>query len=58
VNKKYGAKTSIRIIYGGSVDAKNVASYLNVGMDGVLVGSASLDINEFNQLLKGKGDSL
>lgn len=53
INKKYGDKASgsVRIIYGGSVDSKNVASYLfDAGMDGVLVGNASLNVNEFNQM--------
>ncbi|MDD5696450.1 MAG: triose-phosphate isomerase [Candidatus Pacebacteria bacterium] len=55
INNKYGAKASesVRIIYGGSVDSQNVSSYLfDAGMDGVLVGGASLKIKEFNQLLK------
>jgi triosephosphate isomerase len=55
INNKYGARASgsIKIIYGGSVDSRNVASYLfDAGMDGVLVGGASLRIKEFNQLLK------
>lgn len=43
--EKYGARIAekVRIIYGGSVDAKNVKEVcLNPGMDGVLVGKESL----------------
>jgi triosephosphate isomerase len=39
-----------KFIYGGSVDASNVASYL-VATDGVLVGGASLDLSTFVDLL-------
>ena len=55
INNKYGARASekVKIIYGGSVDSRNIASYLSdAGMDGVLVGGASLKLKEFNQLLK------
>jgi len=54
INNKYGPKASesIKIIYGGSVDSQNVACYLcDAGMDGVLVGGASLKVSEFNRLL-------
>lgn len=40
----------VPIIYGGSVSAANVAEYLEV-LDGVLVGSASLDAVKFAELL-------
>jgi len=38
------------LIYGGSVNADNVGSYLKV-CDGVLLGGASLDLNNFVDLL-------
>ncbi len=41
---------TIRILYGGSVTSKNAASFLSRdirGMEGLLVGSASLDASEF-----------
>ncbi len=39
---------AVRIIYGGSVNTQNVSSILAVpNVDGVLVGSASLDSNDF-----------
>jgi triosephosphate isomerase len=40
---------STRILYGGSVKAANVAGFLrNPEVDGVLVGGASLDVDEFS----------
>lgn len=42
---------STPIIYGGSVDAKNIAGYCKYGdIDGALVGSASLKAKEFISL--------
>lgn len=42
-----------RIIYGGSVDSKNVKSFIyEARMDGVLVGAASLNSKEFVKLVK------
>ncbi len=39
---------SIRVLYGGSVTVDNVSSYLKVeGVDGLLVGSTSLDVRDF-----------
>ncbi len=43
----------VKIIYGGSVDSRNVADYLKgAGMDGVLVGGASLNASEFIKLVE------
>jgi triosephosphate isomerase len=40
---------STRILYGGSVKAANVAGFLrSPEVDGVLVGGASLDAEEFS----------
>ncbi|MFA6252181.1 MAG: triose-phosphate isomerase [Candidatus Paceibacterota bacterium] len=52
----YGNKTAsqIKIIYGGSVDANNIASILNTGMDGVLVGGASLKPKDFSMIANCK----
>lgn len=47
--EKYGANTTkrVKIIYGGSVDSKNInQTCLEPEMDGVLIGSASLIPNE------------
>lgn len=43
----------VKIIYGGSVDAKNAAPYINeAGANGLLVGGASLDTEEFVSIVK------
>lgn len=41
-----------RIIYGGSVDAKNAASFANENIQGALVGGASLVASEFLEIIK------
>lgn len=44
---------SIRILYGGSVNSKNAAGYIKeAGMQGLLVGGASLDPKEFVEIIK------
>ncbi|MBI2589939.1 triose-phosphate isomerase [Candidatus Berkelbacteria bacterium] len=44
--------TRVRILYGGSVDAKNAADYATTpGVDGVLVGTASLKAPEFMKIV-------
>jgi len=51
----YGKKTSeaIRVLYGGSVNAKNARDYLeNDAISGLLVGGASLNIKEFLGILR------
>ncbi len=41
------------ILYGGSVTSKNSAQYLkDAGVDGLLVGGASLDAVEFSEIVK------
>jgi triosephosphate isomerase len=40
------------ILYGGSVNSKIAKSYLEVGFDGLLVGSASLISKEFIEIIK------
>lgn len=53
--KKYGksAGAEIRILYGGSVDPRNVAEYVSTThVDGVLVGSSSLDPHAFGMLCR------
>ncbi|MBT4349558.1 triose-phosphate isomerase [bacterium] len=43
----------VKIVYGGSVDSKNVASFTNIDViDGALIGGASLDAKEFINLIK------
>jgi triosephosphate isomerase len=51
----YGKKAaeSIQVLYGGSVTSDSVADYLAIpGVDGLLVGAASLNPNTFNEILK------
>lgn len=51
----YGVKEAemVRIIYGGSVNSRNVEAYLREGkMQGVLVGQACLDPEELAKMLK------
>jgi len=52
--KKMGtAGESIRIIYGGSVDLRNIAEYLSTThIDGALIGHASLDPRGFGLLCR------
>jgi len=41
------------VIYGGSINSKNVESFANLeNMDGLLVGGASLKVNEFYKVAK------
>lgn len=42
----------VTILYGGSVNSKDVGDFLAVGFQGVLVGAASLDKGEFLALVK------
>jgi triosephosphate isomerase len=48
-----GAARKVRVLYGGSVKASNVQQYVELPMcDGVLVGGASLDAEEFAGIVK------
>lgn len=48
--------SSMKVIYGGSVDAKNANNYLKeAGANGLLVGGASLKPQEFIQIVKSVG---
>jgi triosephosphate isomerase len=51
---KFGVKTKMpRIIYGGSVNEKNVGEFLQGGgMDGCLPGAASLNPEKFLEIIK------
>ena len=47
-----GASKNIRILYGGSVDEKNASAFLQFGgVEGLLIGRASLDPEKFNKIL-------
>ena len=44
---------NIRVLYGGSVKAESAADYLAIdGIDGLLVGGASLDSHVFSEIVK------
>jgi len=48
-----GAVKKLAILYGGSVTADNAADYLAIdGIDGLLVGGASLDAHAFTQIVE------
>jgi len=48
-----GAARKVRVLYGGSVTAANVESYVELPLcDGCLVGGASLKPDEFAQIVK------
>jgi len=43
----------IRILYGGSVNSKNAGAFIKeAGFNGLLVGGASLEANEFSKIVK------
>jgi triosephosphate isomerase len=45
------AASATRILYGGSVKASNIASFMRESnVDGALVGGASLDLAEFSSI--------
>lgn len=47
------AGKNFQVIYGGSIDSKNVKSFANIeNIDGLLVGGASLDADEFYKVAK------
>lgn len=55
IDQLYGAHVvdDIRIIYGGSVTVDGVSDYLAIdGIDGLLVGAASLNAHDFNEIIK------
>src|SRR6185437_7798953 len=48
-----GAARKVRVLYGGSVNAANVESYVELPLcDGCLVGGASLKAEEFSEIVK------
>lgn len=54
VKHLYGASAAndIRILYGGSVTADSAADYMAIeGVDGLLVGGASLDAHAFSEIV-------
>lgn len=60
IKQLYGAKAAdqVRVLYGGSVTPSSAADYLAVkGVDGLLVGGASLDSNAFTDIVNKAHDS-
>ncbi len=46
-------KNNFKIIYGGSINSKNVKGFVGLeNLDGMLVGGASLDVDEFYKVVK------
>ena len=46
------ASEQIRVVYGGSINPKNAQKFASIsGLNGILVGSASLDPNIFMQII-------
>jgi len=56
LNEMFGmkiVKNNFKIIYGGSINSKNAKGFNNLeNLDGMLVGGASLDANEFLKVAK------
>ncbi|HVC75736.1 MAG TPA: triose-phosphate isomerase [Candidatus Micrarchaeaceae archaeon] len=51
-----GAARKVRVLYGGSVNAANVQSYVELPLcDGCLVGGASLKADEFSEIVRVTG---
>ncbi|KJV57512.1 triose-phosphate isomerase [Orientia chuto str. Dubai] len=50
--RPYNIENSVKIVYGGSVSASNVGQIIEVGVDGVLVGSASLKFENLITIIK------
>lgn len=47
------ASSNVSILYGGSVNGDNFKAYTSIkGVDGLLVGGASLDVHEFKKIIK------
>ena len=53
LNKKFNNKNSVKIIYGGSVNTKNIKKLIIIkGIDGFLIGGASQSGKKFIDILK------
>ena len=54
ISQLFGAKFAkeVRVLYGGSVNIDNAKSYLEIqGVDGLLIGGASLDAHQFAEIV-------
>ena len=53
LNKKFRNKNLVKIIYGGSVNGKNIGKLITIhGIDGFLIGGASQSRKKFIDILK------
>ena len=53
LNKKFHNKHSVKIIYGGSVNAKNIGKLITIqGINGFLIGGASQSEKKFIDIIK------
>lgn len=51
------SESQVKVLYGGSVDGKNAYSFLREdGIDGLLVGGASIKLHEFSHILESAFD--
>jgi triosephosphate isomerase len=60
VRELYGktAEENLRVLYGGSTNTDNARAYLDVeGVDGLLVGGASLNYHQFTSIVKSAHDA-
>lgn len=61
IEQRFGAKAakSVRVLYGGSVNSHNARAFLDAdGIDGLLVGGASLNYHEFAGIVQAAYRSL
>lgn len=61
IKERFGAYAShaVRIVYGGSVNSHNARSFIDIdGVDGFLVGGASLNYHEFSGIVNAAYRSL
>lgn len=55
IKQLYGEKSSkdIQVLYGGSIQPSSAADYSNIsGIDGLLVGGASINLDKFSQIVE------
>ena len=55
IGQLFGAAPAkeVRVLYGGSVNKDNASSYLRTeGVDGLLIGGASLDAHQFTEIIE------
>lgn len=55
LSQLFGAKAAkeVRVLYGGSVSSDNAEAYLRIqGVDGLLIGGASLNVHQFSNIVE------